>query len=73
MNWLDHISYPMLIVLAVFLALAPFHPEPHLVEKFRMLREGTLRRPLDIFDFFYHLLPIFVLTLKLWRDYGRPS
>jgi len=71
LDWLDHISYPMLIVLAVFLALAPFHPEPHLVEKFRMLREGTLKRPLDIFDFFYHLAPIVLLAIKAGRDWLR--
>ena len=30
----------------VFLALAPFVPEPHLWEKFKMLRDGTLTRPI---------------------------
>ena len=39
---------------AILLALAPFAPEPHLVEKLRFLSEGTLTRPLDIFDLFMH-------------------
>ncbi len=71
MTWLDHLSWPMLLILAVFLALAPFHPEPHLVEKFRMLREGTLKRPLDIFDLCYHLAPIVLIALKAWREHAR--
>ena len=30
MKWLDKIPYTVLVPLAVFLALAPFSPEPHL-------------------------------------------
>jgi hypothetical protein len=31
---LDKISYPPIIVIAVFMLLAPFKPMPHVVEKF---------------------------------------
>lgn len=65
MSWLDRIPYPLLIVAAVFMLGAPFVPEPHLVEKARMLAEGRLTRPLDIFDVLWHLAPAILLGLKL--------
>jgi hypothetical protein len=56
----------------VLLALAPFRPEPHLVEKLGMLFDGTLRRPVDIFDLFLHGTPLLLVVLKLVvRGYGR--
>jgi hypothetical protein len=65
MRLLDKIPYPLLIVVAVFMLGAPFAPEPHLVEKARMLAEGRLTRPLDIFDVLWHLAPAVLLGLKL--------
>lgn len=65
MRWLDKIPYPLLIAVAIFMLGAPFVPEPHLVEKARMLAEGRLTRPLDIFDVLWHLLPAILLGLKL--------
>lgn len=65
MKWLDRIPVPLLAVLAVFMLGAPFVPEPHLIEKARMLAGGQLTRPLDIFDVFWHLLPATLLGLKL--------
>ena len=65
MRWLDRIPYPLLIAAALFMLGAPFVPEPHLVEKARMLADGQLTRPLDIFDVFWHLLPAVLLGLKL--------
>ncbi|NQV48353.1 MAG: RND transporter [Rhodospirillaceae bacterium] len=67
MEWLDKIPTTALIIAAVLMLLAPFMPEPHLVEKFRMLREGTLTRPLDIFDVFWHLAPSILLAIKMVR------
>jgi hypothetical protein len=64
MNWLSRIPYPPLIVVTVLMLGAPFVPEPHLVEKARMLSEGRLTRPIDIFDVFWHLLPLALLTAK---------
>ncbi|WP_303852482.1 hypothetical protein [Seleniivibrio woodruffii] len=58
------VDYSVLIIFAVLLGLAPFSPEPHIVEKLRMLSEGTLRRPIDIFDLFFHLAPVLVIILK---------
>ncbi len=62
---LKDIPYGALVVVTIFLGLAPFFPEPHLVEKLRMLFHGTLKRPIDIFDLFFHLLPLLLLLLKV--------
>ncbi len=67
MKWLDHIPLSMLVIAAVILGGAPFVPEPHIIEKIRMLSNGTLAKPLDIFDLFYHALPLVLLVLKLAR------
>lgn len=51
-------------VVAGWLAIAPIVPEPHLVEKTRMLLSGTLVRPIDMFDLVLHSTP---LVLLVWR------
>lgn len=71
MRWIDRIPMLWLVAIAVYLAGAPFVPEPHLVEKWRMLTEGSLSRPIDIFDFFLHTVPIGVLAIRLWRELLR--
>lgn len=70
-NFIDRIPITLLIVLAVFMLLAPFRPMPHVVEKLMMLKDGTLHRPIDIFDLFYHLTPLIVLLMKLYKDRNR--
>jgi hypothetical protein len=67
MEWFDKIPIVGLLVIAVLMALAPFSPEPHLVEKFRMLKAGTLTRPIDIFDVVWHLFPSILLAIRLIR------
>ena len=64
MKWLDRIPYLYIVPLAIFLALAPFSPEPHLWEKLKMLFAGTLVRPVDMFDLFLHGAPLLILSLK---------
>ena len=68
---LDKISYPPIIVIAVFMLLAPFKPMPHVVEKFLMLKNGTLTKPIDIFDLFFHLFPTIILLLKVYRSFSN--
>jgi len=63
------LSYPVLIVLALTLGLAPFFPQPHLVEKLRMLFSGTLSRPIDIFDLALHAAPWVLLLYKVVADW----
>ncbi|MDM8557880.1 RND transporter [Candidatus Parabeggiatoa sp. HSG14] len=67
MRWLDNIPWEVLVVGALALGLAPFMPEPHLVEKIRMLFQGTLSRPIDIFDLVMHGAFPLVLLLKIGR------
>ena len=67
MQFIDRFPLWLLIVLTIFMLGAPFVPEPHLIEKMRMLSEGTLSRPIDIFDVFWHLLPVALLAVKLAR------
>ena len=68
LRFFDSIPYPVLIIAAVLLLLAPFKPMPHVVEKLIMLKEGTLRKPIDIFDLLFHLLPTILFFLKVIRD-----
>ena len=68
---LDKIPYSILIVIAVFMILAPFKPMPHVLEKFIMLKNGTLTKPIDIFDLFYHLIPTIILLLKIYRSTAK--
>lgn len=61
---LQDIPYPPLVLAALLLGLAPFVPEPHLVEKLRMLAAGQLTRPIDIFDLLMHASPSILLAAK---------
>jgi hypothetical protein len=70
-GWLDKIPYPILIVAAVLMLLLPFKPMPHVLEKLIMLKNGTLSKPMDIFDLFYHLIPTVLLIIKIVRDASR--
>ncbi len=65
--FLDQLPLSYALIGAATLGLAPFFPEPHIVEKLRMLRAGTLKRPLDIFDLLLHLAPFLLLGAKLAR------
>ena len=65
LKFIREIPVVPLAIMAVLLALAPFAPEPHLVEKLRMLSQGTLTKPIDIFDLFLHSAPLVILVLRL--------
>lgn len=71
MTWLDRIPVLWLVILAVWLGIAPITPEPHLVEKLRMLTQGTLVKPIDIFDLFLHAVPLVLLVIRLVRARAR--
>lgn len=62
---LARIPIHIVILLCLTLGLAPFAPEPHVWEKLKMLGQGTLVRPVDIFDLLLHGAPWLVLGLKL--------
>jgi len=67
LNLLDKIPYTILIPVAIVMLLAPFHPMPHVLEKLHMLKNGVLKKPIDIFDLFFHVFPFALLVLKIVR------
>lgn len=70
MNWLDKAPLWVVVALAVWMAVAPIAPEPHLIDKLRLLSQGALVRPLDVFDVCLHLAPMLLLAWRLWRQFG---
>ena len=63
MKFLDKLPWGIVIVGCLSLGLAPFYP-PHIWEKLMMLKNGTLSRPIDWFDLFYHSIPWVLAVLK---------
>jgi hypothetical protein len=66
MKILEKIPLPLLLVACFTLGLAPFNPQPHVLEKLTMLVSGELYRPVDIFDLLMHGTPWILLVLKLF-------
>lgn len=62
------LPYRYLVPLAVVMGLAPFRPQPHLIEKLLMLFDGTLTRPVDVFDLVLHGGPLGLLLVRLGAD-----
>jgi len=62
------LDYRFLIPLVLLLGLAPFYPQPHIVEKLSMLLAGTLKKPIDIFDLFWHAWPFVLLLYRVSLD-----
>ncbi|NOZ09554.1 MAG: RND transporter [Gammaproteobacteria bacterium] len=71
MKWIDRIPLLPLGLLAVFLGIAPLHPEPHLFEKTRMLIQGNLIRAIDIFDLFFHGSAPLLFIIRVIRKITR--
>lgn len=69
MSWLDKIPFVTLVMISLLLGLAPFVPEPHVWEKLKMLFDGNLSKPVDIFDLFMHGTPWILLGLKSIRHF----
>lgn len=58
------------LVAALTLGLAPFVPQPHVIEKLRWLVTGHPLRPIDMFDLLLHGAPWLWLAGALvlrWR------
>ena len=68
LEWIDTISYTFLIPIVFLLGFAPFYPRPHIYEKIAMLKQGELKKPIDIFDLLYHLSPFVLLVIKIIRE-----
>jgi hypothetical protein len=70
----QRIPLSLLIVLCLSLGLAPFAPEPHLLEKIKMLASGELSKLIDIFDLVLHGTQWFLLIVKLLLPLsGKPE
>jgi hypothetical protein len=65
----DQLPLIYLLIPALMLGIAPWpsQPEPHLLEKPRMLFAGSLVRPIDVFDLFLHATPVMLVGLKIGR------
>jgi len=70
LKFLDKIPYSLMIIFTIMMLAAPMTPMPHVVEKILMLSNGTLTRPIDIFDLCFHVFPLFILIIKFIRDRG---
>jgi hypothetical protein len=66
-RFLDRFPLSLFVLLALTLGLAPYLPEPHVLEKLKMLVAGALVRPVDIFDLLLHGLAWVLLALELLR------
>ncbi len=62
---LNMLNWPIVIIACLTIGLAPFKPQPHVLEKLHMLKDGVLVQPTDIFDLAMHGLPWVILLLKL--------
>ncbi|MBN4080069.1 RND transporter [Beggiatoa alba] len=71
MRWLDSLSWPLIILVCFTLGLAPFVPEPHVIEKLTLLFNGELSKPIDIFDLFMHGSPWLIFLLKISRVFAK--
>ncbi len=71
--FIDNMSLRTLIVVTIFLGLAPYLPfmvePPHLFTKLSMLGHGELVKPIDIFDLFLHGTPAVLLIIRLVRKF----
>ena len=63
MQWLIELPWAIVIVGCLTVGLAPFAP-PHIYEKLVMLKDGELKRPIDIFDMLFHAIPWLLLVAK---------
>jgi len=68
LKFLNKLSYSALILATIFMLITPISPMPHVVEKILMIKNGTLNKPLDIFDLFFHLSPLILLIIKRIKD-----
>jgi len=70
MKWLDKLPWIMVVGFTLTIGLAPFAPEPHVIEKLKMLSAGNLARPIDIFDLLMHGSPWVLIVLKTIRQFA---
>ncbi len=76
-KFIDGIPLQMLIVMTIFLGLAPYLPfmaePPHLFAKLNMLVSGELSKPIDIFDLLFHGAAPILLVIRMVRKFGKKA
>jgi len=70
MKWLDKLPWLIVIISVLTIGLAPYAPEPHVLEKLKMLGAGDLKRPIDMFDLVMHGAPWVLVVLKAIRQFS---
>ena len=65
LHFFSAIPWTVVIILCATLGLAPFTPQPHIVEKLILLKNGQLNSFIDIFDFLLHVSPFILLLVKI--------
>ncbi|MFW2366694.1 MAG: RND transporter [Desulforhopalus sp.] len=71
MRLINQIPWTVILLLCLTLGLAPFYPQPHLLEKLQFLSTGNLTRPADIFDLFFHGIPFVLLFAKMFLYFAK--
>lgn len=64
-NRIKSISWPIVVIMCATLGLAPFSPEPHVIEKLRLLFTGNLTAAIDILDLLMHGVPFIIALIKI--------
>lgn len=70
-GFIDRLPWWIVGFMVLTLGLAPYTPEPHILEKLKMLFEGDLRDGMDWFDLGLHGVPWVVALVKGLRTLKR--
>ncbi|MCK4940287.1 MAG: hypothetical protein KAR80_08285 [Rhodospirillaceae bacterium] len=66
-SFIDNLPTLPTLAIGIWMGLAPFAPEPHLVQKFLMAINGDAFKLIDVFDVFMHGGLGALAGLKIWR------
>jgi hypothetical protein len=66
---IQSIPWSIVVLLCLTLGLAPYSPEPHVIEKLQLLISGRLHATVDVFDFLFHLSPFIIALIKLFYTF----
>ncbi len=66
-SFIDTLPTMPTLVIGTWMVLAPFAPEPHLLQKFLMAMNGDTFKLIDVFDVFMHGGFGIIAGLKIWR------
>lgn len=72
-SFIDGLPVMPTLVIGIWMALAPFTPEPHLLQKFMMAMNGDAFKLIDVFDVFMHGGLGILAGLKGWRMLAQRS